>query len=120
MLTLLDTLKGHFDYIIIDAPPVLAVTDAAIISKITSGAVVISAAGKTKKAELSSALDSLETVGGKVLGIVPTQVPAKGPDAYGYGPYSYREYRTVPQEAPAVAAHTSNRSSKDQRILGSR
>lgn len=88
----LDMLSEHFDYVIIDTPPVLVVTDAAILSKRTGGAIMIAAAGKVRKQELSNAFEALETVDGKVLGVVVTMVPTKGPDAYSYSSYSYRYY----------------------------
>ncbi|MFT0848087.1 polysaccharide biosynthesis tyrosine autokinase [Actinomycetaceae bacterium L2_0104] len=95
MARVLETLTAHFDYIIIDAPPVLVVTDAAILSTRTGGAVLVSAAGKCRKDELASALEALETVDGKVLGIIPTMVPTKGPDSYSYGAYAYQAYGDV-------------------------
>ena len=88
----MEELTAHFDYIIIDAPPVLAVTDAAILSTRTSGAVVLSAAGKTRKAELADAFAALDAVDGKVLGVIATMVPTKGPNSYNYGAYSYKSY----------------------------
>ena len=92
MERVLEALTAHFDYIIIDAPPVLAVTDAAILSTRTSGAVVLSAAGKTRKAELADAFAALDAVDGKVLGVIATMVPTKGPNSYNYGAYSYKSY----------------------------
>ena len=88
----LDMLSEHFDYVIIDTPPVLAVTDAAILSKKVGGTLMIAAAGKVRKQELSNALEALDTVGGNIVGIVVTMVPTKGPDAYSYSSYSYQYY----------------------------
>lgn len=87
----LEALSAHFDYIIIDSPA-LAVTDAAILSTRTGGAVVVSAAGKTRKDELADAFDTLENVDGRVLGVIATMVSTKGPNAYNYGAYSYKGY----------------------------
>ena len=92
MEKVLDALSAHFDYIIIDSPPALAVTDAAILSTRTGGAVVVSAAGKTRKDELADAFDTLENVDGRVLGVIATMVSTKGPNAYNYGAYSYKGY----------------------------
>ena len=92
MEKVLDALSAHFDYIIIDAPPVLVVTDAAILSTHTGRAVVVSAAGKTRKAELPDAFETLDAVEGKVLGVIATMVPTKGPNSYTYGAYSYKSY----------------------------
>lgn len=88
----LDMLSEHFDYVIIDTPPVLAVTDAAVLSKKVGGTLMIAAAGKVRKQELSNALEALDTVGGNIVGIVVTMVPTKGPDAYSYSSYSYQYY----------------------------
>ncbi|WP_210480591.1 polysaccharide biosynthesis tyrosine autokinase [Naasia sp. SYSU D00948] len=87
MVQLLQQLTEQFDFVLIDAPPLLPVTDAAVLSRFTGGALVITAAGRTRKNELSAALRSLEHLGSRVLGVVMTMLPTKGPDAYGYGNY---------------------------------
>jgi succinoglycan biosynthesis transport protein ExoP len=92
MASLLRELESEFDVVIIDLPPLLPVTDAALVSKFTRGALVVVAAGRTKKAELSSAIAALENVGAPVAGLILTMLPAKGPDAYGYGRYGYGGY----------------------------
>jgi capsular exopolysaccharide synthesis family protein len=106
MSAVLETLNATFDYVIIDAPPLLPVTDAAILSKLTGGAIVITAVGRTRKNELEAAMRSLEHIGSRVLGVVMTMLPTKGPDAYGYG--NYGAYYGMEQDAPEVAlAETS-------------
>jgi capsular exopolysaccharide synthesis family protein len=87
MVALIESLTSSFDYVLIDAPPLLPVTDAAILSKLTGGAIVVAAAGRTTRPELQSAMRTLEHIGGRVLGVVMTMLPTKGPDAYGYGNY---------------------------------
>ncbi len=86
---LLDPLAEYFDYVIIDAPPLLLVTDAAVIGKKARGVIAIAASGKTKKQELAGAVRTLETAGVSLLGFVATMLPTKGPDSYGYGSYTY-------------------------------
>jgi len=88
----LQALSAHFDYIIVDSSPTLVVTDAAILSTRTGGAIVVSASGKTRKRELADALETLGNVDGRVLGVVATMVPTKGPNSYNYGAYSYKSY----------------------------
>lgn len=78
-----------FDVVIYDAPPLLPVTDAAILAKGVGGAIVVVAAGRTHKNQLKGALAALENVGASVSGLVLTMLPTKGPDAYGYGRYGY-------------------------------
>lgn len=79
----------EFDAVIFDAPPLLPVTDAAILAKSVGGAIVVVAAGRTHKAQLKGAITALENVGARVSGLVLTMLPTKGPDAYGYGRYGY-------------------------------
>ncbi|MBT2484990.1 MULTISPECIES: polysaccharide biosynthesis tyrosine autokinase [unclassified Microbacterium] len=85
----LKPLGEYFDYVLIDAPPLLLVTDAAVIGAKTRGVIVAAASGKTKKQELAGALRTLETAGVNLLGVVVTMLPTKGPDSYGYGAYTY-------------------------------
>ncbi len=89
MANLLATLTERFDYVLIDAPPLLLVTDAAVVSKLAGGAILVAASGATKKHELAGAVRALESIGSRLLGIVVTMLPTRGPDSYGYGNYTY-------------------------------
>jgi capsular exopolysaccharide synthesis family protein len=115
MVSLIESLTSSFDYVLIDAPPLLPVTDAAILSKLTGGAIVVAAAGRTTRHELQSAMRTLEHIGGRVLGLVLTMLPTKGPDAYGYGNYGAyygMDQDTVdgPDEMPSKNAKTQVRA----------
>lgn len=89
MKRLLLSLTTDFSYVIIDSPPLLLVTDAAVVSKLADGAILVAASGRTKRAELAAAVRALDHIGSKLLGVVITMLPTKGPDAYGYGTYAY-------------------------------
>ena len=78
-----------FDVVIFDAPPLLPVTDAAILAQSVGGAIVVVASGRTHKNQLKGAIAALENVGAPISGLVLTMLPTKGPDAYGYGRYGY-------------------------------
>lgn len=95
MVNLLATLTAEFDYVIIDAPPLLLVTDAAVISKFTGGAMLAAASGRTKKAEISGSSSVLESIGSRLVGVIVTMLPSKGPDSYGYGVYGYGDISSV-------------------------
>lgn len=88
MIELLETLKNSFDVIVIDSPPLLPVTDAAILSTYADGAIVVARHGSTKRAQLAASIKSLRAVDARILGCVLNMVPTKGVDGYGYG-YSY-------------------------------
>ncbi len=79
----------QFDVVLFDAPPLLPVTDAAILGRLVGGTLIVAASGRTRATQLESALDALETVGAPPSGIILTMLPTKGPDAYGYGRYGY-------------------------------
>ena len=81
--------ESEFDYVIFDSPPLLPVTDAAILSKSVGGAIVVVAAGRTHKNQLAAAVSALQHVDARVCGFVMTMMPTSGPDAYGYGRYGY-------------------------------
>jgi capsular exopolysaccharide synthesis family protein len=110
MSKLLSTLSAEFNYVIIDAPPLLLVTDAAVLSKLSGGAIVVSAAGRTKRAELAGAIRALEHSGSRLLGVVVTMLPTKGPDAYGYGTYAYGDTRGF--DAPGEPVSSSRRTGR--------
>jgi Mrp family chromosome partitioning ATPase len=95
---MLASLEEYFDYILIDAPPLLLVTDAAVVGKKTSGVILVAASGKTKKQELAGAIRTLETAGVPMLGTVVTMLPTKGPDSYGYGAYTYGSTTNIEQD----------------------
>ena len=92
MVALLRQLQQRFDVVIIDAPPLLPVTDAAVLSRICDGAVLVVRYGKTRREQLERTAKALSTVDARILGTVMNMAPTKGPDAYAYG-YGYA-YKT--------------------------
>lgn len=80
-----------FDAIVIDAPPLLPVTDAAVLAQHVGGVVIVVGSGKLRQQELEKAFASLSMVGAKVLGVVLNLLPVKGPDGYAYSYYSKEE-----------------------------
>ncbi|TFD06162.1 MULTISPECIES: polysaccharide biosynthesis tyrosine autokinase [unclassified Cryobacterium] len=89
MTQLIAEFNRAFDVVIFDAPPLLPVTDAAILAKNVGGALVVVAAGRTHKNQLTGAIAALNNVGAPISGLVLTMLPTSGPDAYGYGHYGY-------------------------------
>lgn len=108
MSQLLGELHSHFDYILVDAPPLLLVTDAAVISKLTNGALLVAASGSTRKHALEMAIRTLDTAGGVLRGVIINMLPTKGPDSYGYGTYGYGRYGGYGADVPSqLSVNTS-------------
>ena len=74
---------------LIDTPPLLPVTDAAILAKLAGGALVVIGADRLHRQQLAGALGSLETVGARVLGLVLNRLHHKQAGAYSYSYYDY-------------------------------
>lgn len=91
MEKLLNEVRGDFKYVVIDVPPLLPVTDGAVLSKLTGGAVLVVRAGSTGTQQLRQAIESLDNIEASLLGLVLNMLPGRGPDSYGvYGGYYYR------------------------------
>jgi len=103
-------LETRFDYVIVDCPPLLPVTDAAVVSRLTGGALVVVGSGKINREQLSRAVETLQAVDARVLGTLLNLVPTSGPDAYSYYAYGYSSQSpTATSEAAAPRPRSSAR-----------
>lgn len=88
--------KAHYDYVILDTPPVNVVIDACIIAKYVSGVVFVIRQGATKKEHVTEAVRQLEFSQGKVLGFVLNDIVDKDllglRYTYRYQKYKYGKY----------------------------
>lgn len=112
MTVLLEELERAFDVVVIDAPPLLPVTDAAVLSPHVGGVVVVVGSHKLRSQDLEKSLTALEMVGANVFGVVMNRLPAKGPDAYTYGYYNH-------DETPAPGSKLKSRKS-DETVMSGR
>ena len=87
MKHLLTRLEQVFDTVVIDAPPLLPVTDAAVLAQHVGGVVLVVGAQKIKHHDLERSMSALNMVGANILGVVMNYLPTKGPDAYAYSYY---------------------------------
>lgn len=85
----LDVLSKSMDVVIIDAPPLMMVTDAVVVGAKTGGVILVAASGTTHQPCFEAAVDSLETANVPLRGVVATMLPTKGPGRYMYGQYAY-------------------------------
>src|SRR6185437_5844530 len=87
--------------VIIDAPPLIPVTDGAVLTHQADGALLVVSVGRTTYDLVEKALDTLSKARGRALGIVLNKVPLKGVDASPYS-YDYRgQYRSTAEPASA-------------------
>jgi capsular exopolysaccharide synthesis family protein len=116
MSELLGELK-EFATVIVDAPPVLEVSDAMVLSGHVDGIILVALAGQTTLDQLDEATKRLAQVNANVYGVVLNNVPLKGLDSYhkygyGYG-YGYGA-RSESEEAP----HSSRRGHQKPAAAG--
>ncbi|MGH7324238.1 MAG: GumC family protein [Candidatus Rokuibacteriota bacterium] len=87
---LLQTLRERYPWIIIDSPPVLAVSDAAVLASLVDGVLLIVRAHATPVEAVQLARDALEAVGARMLGVVLNDV-RRSRSTYSYGNYGYQD-----------------------------
>ncbi len=81
-------LRNQYKFIVIDSPPIMAATDAVILSALTDGVLLVVRSGETPKEAFTRTRDLLVGVKCRLLGVVLNAVDSSAPDYY----YSYRYY----------------------------
>lgn len=84
MKNFISELKDYFDMILLDAPPVLAVTDAQILSTFSDGVIFVAGYGQAEKQAVAKAKELIDKVGGKIIGVVINKVPNNANNYYYY------------------------------------
>jgi capsular exopolysaccharide synthesis family protein len=103
-------LRDRYDVVIFDAPPLLPVTDAALLSSATDGALIVVRHSHTSRDQLHGAYERLAQVGAQPLGVVLNRVPRKK-GAGGYGAYGYG-YGYAPDAAGSPGAEGKRRADR--------
>ena len=83
MVKLVDQLKGKFDYVVIDSPPVIPFAESKWLSSIADGIVVVARCSTTTRRALTWTMNILDDVQSKVLGVVLNGVDPGCEEAYG-------------------------------------
>ena len=97
-------LAETFDVVIMDAPPVLTAADAAVLSHMANGVVLVVESGRTGRRAARQAVTALQQAGAKILGAVLNQAPLRS-SSYNYAQYTREEARP---SAIALAMQTFN------------
>jgi Mrp family chromosome partitioning ATPase len=104
-------LRAQYKFIVVDSPPILAATDAVILSVQADGVLLVVRSGETPKEAFTRARDLLTSVKCRLLGVVLNAVDSTAPDyyySYRYYPYSYGYGR---QEAAELYERSDDASS---------
>lgn len=84
MKRLIDEVSEQFDVVLIDTPPIIAVTDAAILAQEVDGVILVLASGEVNKEYAQRAKEQLDKVGTKILGAVLNKADMKTSEYYYY------------------------------------
>jgi len=88
----LSAASTDYDFVILDTPPVLSLTDAAVLAKRTDGTIVVAGCRKVRRAQLVETLGTLDAIGVNIVGLVANGVRQRGHDRlYGYGEPRWRD-----------------------------
>lgn len=115
MANLITDWRGRFDLVVLDTPPVLAVADAVVCSSIVDGTLVVYRYGRTKRAQLVSALHALRGVQARVVGTVLNARPRRGADGgyYDSDEYSDPSGQRIDRVRWAIQGHDALRALRD-------
>ena len=98
MKNLLTFLKGNFNHIIIDSPPAISFTDAAILSTLVDGVVLVAMAGKSSIHLMRRFKQRLANIGARIYGVVLNGIKSDSLE-YGYYGYGYNySYYSAPDD----------------------
>ena len=92
MREMLATLSRSYDRIVIDSPPVTAVTDAVVLSKAVDGVVVVLQANKTERVLAKRAIEQMQAVNAHIFGIILNRLDERMTKYYHLYSYFYRDY----------------------------
>lgn len=94
-------LEGRFDRIILDSPPLQAVTDAVVLSRLADGVILVVKAGKTLRDEVKRSVKHITDVNGALVGVILNELDIED-RRYGYY-YQYYSYGADAQNEPKPA-----------------
>jgi capsular exopolysaccharide synthesis family protein len=119
-------LRSKFKFIVIDSPPIMAATDAVIVSVQTDGVLLVVRSGETPKGAVTRTRDLLISVKCRLLGVVLNAVDSNAPDyyysyryypySYGYGPQEAAD-ANYSDQAEAVEKELSHDRDEDSHVL---
>ncbi len=111
---LLADVKSRFDIVLIDSPPILGVSDASVLAAGVDASIIVVQHRKLPRQMLLRVKQSVENVGGSVLGVVLNQVDIRSDAAYGYYTSYYSYYSPEGSNKPAAKPARSKKASQPE------
>lgn len=108
---ILDELRERYDWVIVDTPPILPVTDGALVATTVDAVIVAVRYGKRNYDDVTRTLASLRAVHAPIIGTVLTGVPQKSDEGRYVGSYSRYESESEHKAVAAAAAPASSATS---------
>ena len=112
MEAILKRCEELYDYVVIDSPPILSVTDGVILARQADAVVLIVRHGKSSKHVVRRARDILLRSGAGITGIVLNAVDLNSPEYYGYYGYSGYSYASVDSESWEAQSASGDKARK--------
>ena len=112
MREVVDELRQSFDFVLIDSPPAIAVSDAAVVSALCDGVLLVFQGKKTTAQAARQAVERLDTIGATLLGVILNGVDIQDPD--------YADYRSYyPSYYASMQAETNSKSNGSDGVIQS-
>jgi capsular exopolysaccharide synthesis family protein len=93
MRQVVDALRTHYEWVLIDTPPILAMADTPVLCPLVDGVVLVIGAEVSGRPTIQRAVDQIQGVGGKIIGIVLNKVDLER-NSYYYSQYYGEYYRS--------------------------
>jgi capsular exopolysaccharide synthesis family protein len=116
MKDILRALRSHYDWVIVDTPPILAMADTPVICPIVDGVILVVAAETSGRPAVHRAVDQITSVGGKIIGVVLNKVDLER-NAYYYGQYYGEYYRSYYAEGARYGRTSGEGSERPERRI---
>ena len=98
MQQIVNELRNSFDFVLIDSPPAIAVSDAAVISSLCDGVLMVFHGQKTTVQAARRAVERLDSINATLLGVILNGVDIRNPDYVDYRSYYPTYYASMQEE----------------------
>jgi capsular exopolysaccharide synthesis family protein len=114
---LLKEMRGRYDRIVFDAPPVIGVSDATVLASVVDDTVLLIQHRRNPQSMVLRAQQIIESLNNKhIVGVVLNRVPQNSSEDYGYYTRNYAYYSSHPSRSDRRSSSTESKESREERI----